>query len=68
MPAARPSHSAVANTLSALLAAGLTPAAVHVHSDGSFRVELGASVFEAPEQMARPGETDDRPLSWDDVS
>ena len=68
MPAARPSQSAVTNTISALLAAGLTPAAVHVLSDGSFRVELGISAFEAPAQMAEPDTTEDLPLLWSEVS
>ncbi len=68
MPAARPSQSAVTKTISAVLAAGLTPAAVHVLSDGSFRVELGASAFEASAQMAELAPSDDRPLSWGDVS
>lgn len=68
MPAARPSQSAVTNTISALLAAGLTPTAVHVLSDGSFRVELGTATFEAQTQMADPDATEDRALLWGDVS
>lgn len=68
MPAASPSQSAVTKTISAVLAAGLTPAALHVLPDGSFRVELGVSAFEAPAQMAKLEPSDDRPLSWGDVS
>lgn len=66
MSAARPIQSAVSNTISALLAAGLQPAVVHVHADGSFRVELGGLGLAGQPQVA----VANSPIApaWDDFS
>ena len=69
MPAARPSKATLRNAVEAVLESGLTPLAVQVGSDGSFRVEvtsqmLGASV--AP--RAKTAETDVNPPTWQDAS
>jgi hypothetical protein len=40
MPAARPSQASVSNAIAAVVAAGLSPAAIDVRPDGSFQILL----------------------------
>lgn len=68
MSAARPTQSAVSNTISALLAAGLQPAAVHVNADGSFRVELGDFELAGQSRSMAIVNAQDGPPSWSDCS
>lgn len=67
MPAARPSQASVCNAVSALVEVGLTPSALQVAPDGSFRIELvgdaGGSELVASDDLRN----DDEPMSWDEV-
>lgn len=47
MPAARPTKATVTNALCAIVAAGLTPGAVVIGPDGSFRVVIAHGAEEA---------------------
>jgi len=67
MPAARPSQALVTNTAAALVQAGLTPTALQVAPDGSFRFELKENA--ATQELAAVTNVvnDDEPHSWDDI-
>jgi hypothetical protein len=67
MPAARPSQASVNNAVAALVEACLTPTALQVAPDGSFRVELleNATVQELA-AVANVG-NDGEPPSWDEL-
>lgn len=67
MPAARPSQASVNNAVAALVEAGLTPTALQVAPDGSFRVELlGNVIVQELAAVANVG-NDEAPPSWDDL-
>lgn len=67
MPAARPSQASLSNAVSALIDAGLRPAALQVAPDGSFRIELGC--YSNLEALAVPQEIgkDSEALTWDEA-
>lgn len=72
MPAAQPSRSSVSNVIGAIIAAGLQPGVVPVHSDGSFTVDVAGNTNEASSGRLTPikgleisAETDEA-LFWED--
>ena len=67
MPAARPSQALVTNTAAALVQAGLTPTALQVTPDGSFRFELLGNA--ATQELAAVTNVvnDEGPSSWNDA-
>lgn len=73
MPAARPSQASVSNAVAAVVAAGLTPVAIHVKPDGSFQIELavqGVSIEHPVQAASDPLEThrdEDKALAWSDI-
>lgn len=52
MPAARPSQSQISNVIAAILAAGAQPGAIRVERDGSFVVEIVATL--SPDNLPSP--------------
>ena len=67
MPAAQPSKASISNVIVALLAAGLTPAAIRVQADGSFDVDLvGGSFAATADQGSRAAGNDGEPPRWGD--
>lgn len=67
MPAARPSQALVTNTAAALVQAGLTPTALLVAPDGSFRFELKGNAAKQELAAITNAVKDDEPHSWDDI-
>ncbi|SFS41428.1 hypothetical protein SAMN04488040_0245 [Sulfitobacter marinus] len=66
MPAARPSQASLSNAISAVITAGLIPGALHVHGDGSFRIEI--SVSDAIDTKIRSEEAfSDEPERFEDL-
>ena len=67
MPAAQPSKASISNVIGALLAAGLTPAAIRVQADGSFDVDLvGGSFAATADQGSRAAGDDGEPPNQKD--
>jgi len=67
MPAARPTKAAISNAIMAVVSAGLTPGAIQINNDGSFRVEIvTASELQscAPSAIAN----NDGPLTWEEAA
>ena len=67
MPAARPSQASVNNAVAGLVEAGLTPTALQVAPDGSFRVELLGNVNVQESATVANVVDDEAPPSWDDL-
>lgn len=67
MPAARPSQASIGNTIKAIVACGLTPGAIHVGSDGTFRVEILDASQTSTLSNSRPA-ANECALSWEDVA
>ena len=65
MPAAKLTKASMTNALDAISAAGLIAGAVHVHADGSFRVEIvhAAAVTIEPSAVA----DEDQPEKFEDL-
>ena len=66
MPAARPSQASVNNAVTALVEAGLTPIALQVATDGSFRIELIGNDVASEHAVSMIVVKDEEPPSWDD--
>lgn len=67
MPAARPSQALVTNTAAALVQAGLTPTALQVAPDGSFRFELLGNAATHELAVATNVVNDEKPYLWNDA-
>ncbi|MBP0483401.1 hypothetical protein [Sagittula salina] len=67
MPAAKPSQASIGNTIKAIVAAGLTPGAVHVNADGGFHVDIHfpAQVVDEADQRKAAKEA---ALDWEAVA
>ena len=67
MPAARPTKATIGNAIMAVVSAGLTPGAIQINNDGSFRVEI---VTESDLQSCAPSAiaNDGGPLTWEDAA
>ncbi|MCA1776972.1 MAG: hypothetical protein LC676_15560 [Loktanella sp.] len=67
MPAAKPSKAAISNAISAAQAAkaaGLTPIAIRIGSDGSLTIDIAAVEFNPAANQKPEVQSEEAPKKW----